>query len=257
MRECLLAILGSITVGSPQNSIRQTMVRGVGKAGALRAEKKSSRKPPTRKRSCWGSLSPELAGTSRKTLSSMDQVAPKANTKAAIRKRLQASSKPERAAKRRAFMEERQDAPRFVGQTLLEQEAVSTAVGLDYARRHQIFLQFAQDRALSLQTAPKCDESFSVFLNFLFAEGLDITEGSKHFAAMLDACPALGHKSQLPRSRRCLQGWTKLDPGCTRPPIPFPLIALMATTMCKNHHVVAAVAILTMFVAYLRPGEAL
>lgn len=58
------------------------------------------------------------------------------------------------------------------------------------------------------------------------------------------------------RSRRCLQGWTKLDPGKTRPPLAWPLIALIVQTLLKAKEKRAAAAIMLMFVGYLRPGEA-
>lgn len=48
-----------------------------------------------------------------------------------------------------------------------------------------------------------------------------------------------------------------MDPGSTRPPVPFALIALLASKMMQQQANEAALAILLTFSAYLRPGEAL
>ena len=38
---------------------------------------------------------------------------------------------------------------------------------------------------------------------------------TKHLATLLGSEPGFNHKGSLPRSRRCLQGWLRLDPGRT------------------------------------------
>ena len=38
----------------------------------------------------------------------------------------------------------------------------------------------------------------------------------------MDARPDASQKGDLPRARRCLQGWAKLDPARTKPPITYP-----------------------------------
>lgn len=48
-----------------------------------------------------------------------------------------------------------------------------------------------------------------------------------------------------------------VDPGQTRPPIPWELVALVAYQMMKEKEAQAALLVLVMFEAYLRPGEAL
>eukprot|EP00973_Karenia_brevis_P055807 7761898-Karenia_brevis.AAC.1 len=58
---------------------------------------------------------------------------------------------------------------------------------------------------------------------------------------------------------KALRGWTKLDPGFTRPPIPLTFATLIVVEMLKLDRkagLMARLAILTMFFAYLRPAEA-
>ena len=54
-----------------------------------------------------------------------------------------------------------------------------------------------------------------------------------------------------------MQGWGKVDPQKTRPPLPWELVASLAMKMRKRGRMQPALATLTMFTAYLRPGECL
>ena len=68
------------------------------------------------------------------------------------------------------------------------------------------------------------------------SDGMDVSEGFKAFAALMDCRPDLGSKAELPRSRRSLQGWSKVDPAKTRPPRPFALVALIVVKLLPNQH---------------------
>ena len=147
--------------------------------------------------------------------------------------------------------------PRFPGQTFLEQMAVTQAVASDYMKRMEAFKTFAKSRHLKLHPINKLDESFTIYLNHLFSDGIDVSEGFKTLAALVDARPDASQKGDLPRSRRCLQGWAKLDPARTRPPMPYPLVALLCCNMLEKNQGEAALMVLLSFAAYLRPSEAL
>ncbi|CAK8991991.1 unnamed protein product [Durusdinium trenchii] len=166
--------------------------------------------------------------------------------------------RPADKAKTRAeIARQRSDPPRFKGQTNLERVAVSEAVAKDYTRRTNDLRFFARQSKISLRSAKNLDEACTLFLNNIFEQGVELHEGSKFVAAVKDAFPDFGHKSALPRMIRALQGWTKIDPQKTRPPLPWELVAGIAMKMQARtrHH--AALAVLTMFSAYLRPGECL
>eukprot|EP00435_Cladocopium_sp_Y103_P065410 s1031_g27.t1 len=174
-----------------------------------------------------------------------------------LRAALRGKNRGERLANRNSVFKELELQPRFPGQTLLEQRAVSASVARDYRLRYQEFLHFSQMNGMSLQSETSLDAACCIFLNHMFFEGKDISEGSKLFASVLDAHPNFGHKQSLMRSRRALQGWAKLDPGNTRPPIAWALIAKIGMMMLGHGKVLEALAITLMFVCYLRPGEAL
>ena len=59
---------------------------------------------------------------------------------------------------------------------------------------------------------------------------------------------------RLPRFARARQGWRKLQPGVTRPPVPWTMVALIASQMTAAGCAVAALAVVTLFFLYLGPG---
>ncbi|CAE7391323.1 ANK1 [Symbiodinium sp. CCMP2592] len=169
---------------------------------------------------------------------------------------LQAETKEGKAQKRQKLMQNTL-APRFGGQTFLEQVAVSAPVGHDYSIRLNRFVAEMRIPNIRTLTDAKLDEYLSIYLNNMFKDGCDVSDGNKTLASVLDARPGSSVTSALPRSRRCLKGWANMDPGKTRPPIPFPVIALIVLYLMRQSLGEAALLILLMFSAYLRPGEAL
>ena len=158
---------------------------------------------------------------------------------------------------RQRRLAERSDTSRFKGQTKLEQVAVSELVAIDYSKRMETLRKFAKNKKLSLRNKTKFDEVCCLFLNNLFELGFDIQDGSKTLAAIVDSHPEFSAKSQLPRTRRALQGWSKLEPQQTRPPLPWALVSALTIQMLEMREMIAAAAVLLMFTAYLRPGECL
>ncbi|CAE8638556.1 unnamed protein product, partial [Polarella glacialis] len=161
---------------------------------------------------------------------------------------------PERAAKRAKFAQERIETSRFQGQSLLEQEAVGPETAVLYAQLTAEFDCWAINHGLPTGTVEEIDLCLNGYINEAYMKGKDLHDATKMLAAVLDRRQDL--KESLPRSRRSLQGYRKLDPGLTRPPMAWELVALIALTMISKD-VMGALAVLVMFVTYIRPGEAL
>ena len=104
----------------------------------------------------------------------------------------------ERVTKRQSFLQNRVDCPRFEGQTILEQEAVTLAVAKDYKKRFEEFTSYARRQKMSLRGPKKLVEALVSFLNNAFELGYDLSEASKFFAAVLDAQPGYGPKVTSP-----------------------------------------------------------
>ena len=118
-----------------------------------------------------------------------------------------------------------------------------------------LFKTFCAAQKLPQRKAADVDWALLLFVNQAFLEGWDVSEGVKTVAAVTDYRPELCARRALPRTRRAMQGWRNLDPGVARPPLAWPLIALIALQMAENGRVFECLAVLLMFVAYLRPGE--
>ena len=86
-----------------------------------------------------------------------------------------------------------------------------------------------------------------MFVNNMYDLGFDLQDGTKSLAAIIDAFPDFAPKHMLARTRRALQGWSKLEPQQTRPPVPWLLIATLAMTLLTRGKIVAAASILLMF----------
>lgn len=227
------------------------MLRGDGSQSAGRNSKK-------RKAQAKPVANPDLANMIHPFLGpAVEDPAPSLKMKrASIRKAIQGENKEEKAMKRQRLIGATYQ-ERFPKQTFLEQVSVSHEVAADYKKRFAGFLQYAKQTKRSIKDAAKLDECLTMYLNNMFEQGRDISEGSKTLAAVLDARPDCSQRNMMPRARRCLRGWSNMDPGSTRPPVPFAVIALIITRMLQLGHSEYALAILLMFSAYLRPGEAL
>ncbi|CAK9105668.1 unnamed protein product [Durusdinium trenchii] len=174
-----------------------------------------------------------------------------------LRNQLQGNNREERADKRQKYKETVSQIPRFQGQSFLEMNAVSEEVASDYRIRMARFKAFAKLEQISLRGQKNLDNALSAYLNEMFEDGEDIGEATKTLAAVVDSVPDCTQKGSLPRSRRCLQGWNRLDPGATRPPIPWELVAAIVNFMLGRQQINEGLLVLLMFDAYLRPGEAI
>ena len=176
---------------------------------------------------------------------------------AEVRRRIADKTEIGRSEKRRRLMAEPLSVPRQPGQTFLEQSAISPRTAADYKFRMEVFKKFCLLHWISTTGPRNLDPSLTTFLQQCFNDGMELAEATQYLAAVIDSCPEAAAKHKLPRARRALKGWKNLDPGRSRPPLPWPLIALIAQTMLEQGHMFSAMLALTMFVTYSRPTETL
>jgi hypothetical protein len=76
--------------------------------------------------------------------------------------------------------------------------------------------------------------------------------------ALLWGDPSVGShvRSSLPRTHALLQGWQKLEPSQSRPPLPRVVALAIATQMVKNGKGMHGLCVYTMVATYMRPNEA-
>ena len=106
-----------------------------------------------------------------------------------------------------------------------------------------------------MKTPVDLDCGFVDFINHVWCEGWPRAEATRALAALADHLQSFGpHGSDtLPRSRRALQGWAKLEPQTTRPPLPWEMAALIALRLFEQGHELAGLAVMLMFASYARP----
>ncbi|CAK0894772.1 unnamed protein product [Prorocentrum cordatum] len=144
-------------------------------------------------------------------------------------------------------------------QSFLETNAVAPDTQKTYAECMVELRQFVAVNGLSLDTPAAADLALTNYANFAWAEGLDKGAVQRVYAAFVSEHPDFSRRGglRLPRLSRALQGWERLDPGVTRPPIPWVVTALIAQVMITTlKQPAAALMVLAMFLAYLRPSEA-
>ena len=143
--------------------------------------------------------------------------------------------------------------------SFLEWNAVGPETQAYYREALEEFKTFVLLYGLLLNTVAEVDLALTNYADYAWSIGLERAAVLKTYAAYISAHPDFSRKGslRLPRFCRALQGWKRLDPGQTRPPIPWHVAALvalvMATELAAPH---AALMVVTMFWVYLRPSEA-
>ena len=163
------------------------------------------------------------------------------------------------AKRRRTMLGSRPSAMEILGGSLslLEQKKVKVPVMADYTHRVAAFMTWCQRGNYDWDSHASLDALILVLCDEMFFKGLTSADGSKTLAAILFfvmAVPGVA-APQVPRSRRALQGWTKIAPNRQRMPIPFlVLLAIIGFHLFKRN-VLSALNLLVQFRSYLRPGS--
>ena len=144
--------------------------------------------------------------------------------------------------------------------TFLETKAIGAPMAVRYATLLRSFRRFAEDESMPLNEPQQVDEALVTFFDHLFFNGYPREEAMSTFAAWNDSEVRYtkGGDLTLPRARRALQGYTKLAPSATGPPITWPILCLVALTIAGKRTTEAlwvALYLVLMFDLYLRPSE--
>lgn len=97
------------------------------------------------------------------------------------------------------------------------------------------------------------------YADHCYFEGMPGAYGKKLKAALADDRPRYGRTGagKLPRFSRALQAWNRLDPGRTRPRMPWNHLVLLTLDLLHDNLRVECVFFFMTFVCYFRPGESL
>ncbi|CAK0796239.1 unnamed protein product, partial [Prorocentrum cordatum] len=118
----------------------------------------------------------------------------------------------------------------------LEWNAVAPQTQRNYQEALAEFQSSAAARSLPLATAADADLALTNCADFAWGTGLERAVLLKTYAALISERPDIPRKGslRLPRFSRAPQGWERLDPGQTRPPIPWQVTALLASAISTS-----------------------
>ena len=142
--------------------------------------------------------------------------------------------------------------------TRLSAEAVNPNTKERYTRAVYAFILFTMHMGLVLSTPASVDHSMATYFDDLFEEGLGPGTGDVVFCSWMDAFPEY-RPGDLPLSARSLRAWRRLKPHRGRHPLPWSVCCAIAAFVAAipEAGALAAIGILLLFDAYLRPYELL
>ena len=146
------------------------------------------------------------------------------------------------------------------GQSRLETVAVKPPTAKDYKNRLKKFDDFCNRNQLDADTEHELDLALLEFFDEMFLDKEPLDVGTKTLAAVGDRRPEFYRSSRsgkLPRARRALQGWGKVDPLAARLPLPWPVVLALAAVAAMLKDLKLCIAILVAADGYLRPTDLL
>ena len=143
--------------------------------------------------------------------------------------------------------------------TFLQLSRLRPATQSKYAGALERVLAWWRMRSLPDWAAGMWDAALQDYLEELYEQGANRGEASSVVAALLWLRPELGgtQKAALPLSAASLRGWAKLEPGFTRPPLPYAIALAAALWLAEHSQQEAALLVWMLFETYLRVSEAL
>ena len=140
--------------------------------------------------------------------------------------------------------------------SFLEGYSVQAKTWQDYVRRVESFMTFCRLSGLAVDKPVLLEKAMLEYMDDCYVRGGSVSDGTKLLAAWQALHPDYargGH--HLGRVMRALKGWQKAAPAHTRWPLPQLLLFAMAGVALHRGKSDFALALVTLFSTYLRPGE--
>ena len=152
--------------------------------------------------------------------------------------------KPMGPAKRSEKMKERQNMLDQVG--TLADASVGATCRLRYQECWNRLVTHTRMKVTASLQPKTVDHHLTNMLNHMFKEGESLSQGQYMVAATLFKLIL------IPSARQALAGWRKMDPPLSRLPLPYEVVALMASH-ALDHNSIQGLIMLVCFECYLRP----
>ena len=141
--------------------------------------------------------------------------------------------------------------------SLLSAATVAPATQRSYLSRLVALRRWLALPQLPTWTAAEWDHALVEFAEECVDVGVHRAVVVQTICALRWAQPRLPRplRAAVPEAMAALDGWGKLEPGASRPPVPRMLAVLMAKWLSDRHHYMAAFLLLLLLETYMRPSE--
>jgi hypothetical protein len=142
---------------------------------------------------------------------------------------------------------------------LLRRGCVKKVTLTAYTTAVERFETWARRRRLPLTDLREADLALTLYFSELYLEGERPAAGryTRYGYLLLRTSCDGDRNGDMPESRRALQGWTSLDPGRTRDPLPDIVVHWIASWFVDQDELEAAFAVMLQYDTYGRPSEIL
>lgn len=137
--------------------------------------------------------------------------------------------------------------------TRLEHCKVASTTLVRYKQCIRNFLIYCRSNHIILDNSVQLDNALADYINDLYTNGDSLTTAEHTLYAILFFCPE--YKNKLHTTVSAIDGWRRIKPHRSHPPLTWPLTALLSVAMAINGHIQHSIATLVAFDGFLRIGE--
>lgn len=137
--------------------------------------------------------------------------------------------------------------------TRLEHYKVANTTLVRYKHCIRKFLTYTDSKHITANTSTQLDNALADYINDLYTNGDSLTTAEHTLYAVLFYMPK--YRNKLYTTVSAIEGWRRIKPHHSHPPLTWPLTALLSVAMAINGHIQHSIATLVAFDGFLRIGE--
>lgn len=137
--------------------------------------------------------------------------------------------------------------------TRLEHYKVASTTLVRYQQCIRRFIAYCDSIHISVDNSIQLDSALADYINDLYKNGDSLTTAEHTLYAILFYSPE--YKNKLYTTVAAIEGWRRIKPHISHPPLTWPLTALLSVAMAIEGHIQHSIATLVAFDGFLRIGE--
>ena len=137
----------------------------------------------------------------------------------------------------------------------LRNSSVGPGTLVKYQHHWHVFKDWCSHQVHEESSPQELDLQLSLYLEELYLAGEDLSVANYVTAAVMFHVPGCKSMKGLPKSQQSMRGWRRLCPPRSRLPVPYEVVCLLAQEAVRQDQLELGLAMLVIFLMYLRPGE--